>query len=129
MRFLLFTGSTSKKAPSHQFMGSHLSPVNCPSPHLVLNIPSAASPEQVHAGAGGHALHPTAQAFTVALTVAHALGDAVALGQRGAGSPGLAFSHEHGLGCSSIFCSSGLGYCLIPCCVTPGKPQEDQAKS
>lgn len=92
MKFLLFMGSASQKAPSHQVTGSHLSPVNCPSPHLVLNIPPAASPEQVHAGAGGRALHPAARAFTVALTMAHPLGDADAVGQRGAGSPGFAFS-------------------------------------
>lgn len=120
MRFLLFTGSASKKAPSHQFMGSLLSPVNCPSPHLAFSMPSAASPEQVHAGAGGQTLHPAARAFTVTLTMAHPLGDAVALGQRGTGSQGLAFSH--GFGCTSIFCSPGLGCCLIPCCVTPREP-------
>lgn len=43
-------------------------------------------------GAGDHTLRPAAQAFTVDLTVAHPLGDAVALGQRGAGSPGLALA-------------------------------------
>jgi len=43
------------------------------------------------------------------------LGGCSRSGQRGAASPGLAFSSEHGLGCSSIFCSPGLGCCPSLC--------------
>lgn len=94
----------------------------------MLNIPPAASPEQVHAGAGGRALHPAARAFTVALTMAHPLGDADAVGQRGAGTPGFAFSQENGLGCSSIFCSPGLGRCFVLCCIAPSNPPRSRTR-